>query len=127
MSWNQNKSSFRTGEPPDHIAAKNIIMQKLERMGYDVHPEYPLVDSLVHTNYTHGYDLVAFGKLVIVEVDDPDLHSKHKHKVNDKIAENWTESFFPHATFIRLNKDLVNDDTREQYLGQNFYPKLPKN
>ena len=122
--WNQNRSSFRTGEPEDHKRAKNIVVNALESLGMTAHKEYPLVDSLVK-GYKHGYDVVGFGRLVIVEVDDEALHSKPRKVRNDKIAMNHALENFPHASFIRLDKDTLNDkEYVSEYLNTDLFDKI---
>lgn len=126
--WNQNRSTFRTGEPEDHKRAKNIIAKMLNNtVGLDVHKEYPLVDSIVHP-YKHNYDVVAFGKIVVVEIDDPNLHSKPRKVRNDKIAQNHAEDCFPNSLqFLRLNKDEINNPDKQDvkdYLKTELWGKL---
>lgn len=125
--WNQNRSSFRTGEPIDHKRAKNFITRLLETQGLSVHKEYPLVDSLVPP-YKHNYDVVAFTKVIVVEIDDPNLHSKPRKMRNDRIAQAHAEDHFKDIRFIRLNKDEINNVNKDDvanYLNGSFWNKLP--
>ncbi len=107
LSFNQFRSNFRKGEPEDHKHAKNVIAEGLDLLGLDVHKEYPLLADMYHP-YKHNYDVVAFGKVVVVEVDS-ELHNKPKKKVNDAIAQARAEESFPYnLQFIRLDKDDIN-------------------
>ena len=121
--WNQSRSNFRTGEPVDHLRAKDFIGTLLHQSGWDVQYEYPLVDSLVD-KYHHNYDIVAIKKMVIVEIDDPNLHSKPRKRANDLIASNHALQKFPHAKFLRLDKYEVNaePDIMTEYLNEYFWP-----
>lgn len=122
--WNQSRSTFRKGEPMDHRQAKEFIGIMLKWSGYQVQYEYPLVDSLV-MDYRHNYDVVAFKNVLVVEVDDPDLHAKKKKRENDKRAESYVDEWFPRAKFLRLNKDELNSlDTVKEYLNDNFWPNV---
>lgn len=122
--WNQNRSTFRKGEPMDHQMAKEFIGTHLKMCKYDVQYEYPLVDSLA-MDYKHNYDVVAFKHCLVVEIDDPDLHSKPHKVANDKRAESYVDKFFPRATFLRLDKDELNSvDTVTEYMSDNFWPNV---
>ncbi len=126
MSFNQFRSNFRTGEPEDHKQAKNFVANALSATGLDVWKEYPLVDALVPP-YKHNYDVVAFGKVIIVEIDDPNLHSKPRKMRNDKIAKAHAEDCFENLTFLRLNKDEVNNPDYEgkaEYLQTSLWDQL---
>ena len=125
-NWNQRRSTFRTGEPVDHKQAKNFVAEALRQTGYTVHCEYPLVDSLVPP-YKHNYDIVAFGEVIVVEIDDPNLHSKPRKVRNDAIAQAHAEDNFRHLNFIRLNKDEVNNPDKEgkaEYIQMDLWDKL---
>jgi hypothetical protein len=120
--WNQSRSSFRTGEPVSHLQAKEAIGTMMKWSGYDIQYEYPLLGNMVK-KYTHNYDIVGFKQILVVEIDDPALHSKPRKVANDKVAMNYTSKFFPHATFLRLNKDEINSqDTIKEYLEGAFWP-----
>lgn len=127
MSFNQFRSNFRKGEPRDHKEAKNIVTASLEVYGLDVQKEYPLVADLYHP-YKHNYDVVGFGKIVVVEVDDPDLHNKPKKIRNDMIAQDRAEEQFPNnLQFIRLNKDDVNyayAHNDDKWFSDNLWSKI---
>ena len=124
MSFNQFKNNFRKGEPQNHKQAKNIVANALRATGLDVWKEYPLVDPLIE-HYRHNYDVVAFGKIIVVEVDDEDLHNKPSKVRNDKIAQSHAEDCFDNLRFIRLDKDTVNDTTlRAEYLQMELFDKV---
>lgn len=125
-NFNQFKSNFRKGEPMDHLHAKEFIGNLLKWSGYTIQYEYPLLGNL-EKPYIHNYDVVAFKYILVVEVDDPDLHAK-KHKIqNDKIAESYVDKHFPRARFVRLNKDELNSlSTVPEYLDTNFWPNVEK-
>lgn len=126
MSFNQFRGNFRKGEPTDHLEAKNIIVGGLQAIGLNVQKEYPLLADLYHP-YKHNYDVVAFGEIVIVEVDDPDLHNK-PHKIrNDKIAQERAEETFPGTKFFRLNKHDVNlayAESNEDWFAKELWNKI---
>jgi len=124
--WNQNRSTFRTGEPIDHKKAKNFVAKALRTVNLDVHCEYPLVDSIVPP-YKHNYDIVAFGNVYVIEIDDPNLHSKPKKIRNDKIAQAHAEDNFNNLTFIRLNKYEINNIDKElvaEYMETDLWDKI---
>lgn len=126
MNWNQTRSTFRTGEPEDHKRAKNLVANALRETGLDVWKEYPLVDPMVPP-YKHNYDIVAFGKVIIVEIDDPNLHSKPRKMRNDKIAQAHAEDCFDNLQFLRLNKDELNNTDKEglaEYMQMELWDKL---
>lgn len=126
--WNQSHSTFRTGEPIDHRKAKNFVANGLREIGYVAKCEYPLVDPLV-PNYKHNYDIVAFGEIIIVEIDDMDLHSKPKKQANDRRAENHAEEQFYNMNFIRLDKDEINNTNKEEvaeYLQMNLWDRIQR-
>lgn len=122
----QHRSDMRTGEPADHKKAKEFIGTLLKWSGFDTHYEYPLVDPMMYPNYRHNYDVVGFKELIVVEIDDPNLHSKPKKKINDEIAKFNVKSLFPRSSlFIRLNKDEINsEDTMYEYLQGSFWPYI---
>lgn len=69
---------------------------------------------------------------LIVEVDDPDLHSTTAHKTNDGVAQSFAEEQMPQANFCRLNKDRIVDEktllpTEEMndYLKKYLEPYIP--
>src|ERR1044071_836170 len=128
--WNQSRGTFRMGEPEDHFRAKHFIADLIGNVsGYDVHTEYPLVDPFYKKiNYKHNYDIVAFGKLIVVEIDDPDLHSKPRKRRNDAVALDKIRTKFPNsAQFIRLDKDEITYAMKEgcsSYIEDNLWGKV---
>ena len=115
--------SFRNGEPADHFRAKSYIADILNGLGYMTQLEYPLVNSLAQRGYKHNYDVVGFGKLVVVEVDDPSLHAKPIHVKNDRVAEGQCLNYFPKAKFFRLVKQDINHPNKQErdgYLLEHF-------
>ena len=120
--FGQSRSDFRTGEPKDHLEAKEFIGAALKLSGYDVQYEYPLVDPLEH-GYKHKYDVVAFKKMMVIEIDDPNLHAKKQKRINDKIAKDRVLDHFPHTKFLRLDKyEVLNEATMPSYLNSDFWP-----
>lgn len=69
---------------------------------------------------------------LIVEVDDPDLHSTTIHKINDGVAKSFAEEQMPQANFCRLNKDrivlptLLPTEEMLDYLKKYLEPHIPK-
>lgn len=69
--------------------------------------EYSTTKQLIKYKYKNLLDKqIAF----LIEVDDPDLHSKPIKKKNDKIAEIYANHYIPQAQFIRLNKYEINGE-----------------
>jgi hypothetical protein len=65
--------------------------------------------------------------MIVVEVDDPDLHAQKQQRINDGVAMSRAKELFnPNLVFIRLNKDEINGAPalREQYFRKYFYPEL---
>lgn len=68
---------------------------------------------------------------LIVEVDDPDLHSTKIHKINDGVAQSFAEEQMPQANFCRLNKwrivtpELVQNEEMNDYLKRYLEPHIP--
>jgi hypothetical protein len=90
------------------------------------------VEAVLHMADRDLLNLAAKKKLdrkcmIVVEVDDPDLHSKKQQRINDGIAYSHAKELFnPNMIFIRLNKDEINGahHLREQYFRKSFYPEL---
>ena len=126
MSFNQFRSNFRKGEPEDHKQAKNIIANGLQVYGFDAVKEYPLLADL-YKPYKHNYDVVGFGKIVVVEVDS-ELHNKDSQKRNDMIAQERAEETFSNSlTFLRLDKDDINHAFSEndaEWFAENLWSKI---
>jgi hypothetical protein len=65
--------------------------------------------------------------MIVVEVDDPDLHAQKQQRINDGVAYSYAKELFnTNLVFIRLNKDEINGapNLREQYFRKRFYPEL---
>lgn len=69
---------------------------------------------------------------LLVEVDDPDLHSTTIHKINDGVAKSFAEEQMPQANFCRLNKwrivtpELLPTEEMPDYLKKYLEPHIPK-
>jgi hypothetical protein len=69
-----------------------------------------LFAQLSHPNdlYTYQYKNLIDKKIkILVEVDDPELHSKITKKINDGVAESHAQENYPWAKFVRLNKKEI--------------------
>lgn len=65
---------------------------------------------------------------LIVEVDDPDLHSTKIHKINDGVAKEFATEQMPQAYFCRLNKDEITTpivEDRLVYFNRFLNPFVP--
>jgi hypothetical protein len=91
-----------TRVPGDGIAMTNEMNRYQLRYLFST---YKKPEQLVNYRFKNLIDKKV---LLIVEVDDPNLHSSKLKRINDGIAKEQALANFPNVKFIRLNKFEIN-------------------
>lgn len=131
--WNQNKSTFRKGEPTSHKKAKNISEFYLKQFQkFVTRQEYPFrVFANGNMIYRHPYDLVAFPKDLtihgwsihnLVKLEDDELLDLHFKDELDKLIVLVIEidDLWLHSHKQKQYNDMIAQEFAEKYFSEDL-------